>query len=296
MTPPLFVPTALVAVSLLVGCNAVPLSNVQLERARTDYLAAQSDPSTRERAQTELRAASQALQQADESWARRDSDTEVEHWSYLTSQQVAIAREVAQRSSAEQAAKEALLMRDQVRLSARTAEADAAQRDLLTAQQQATASQQVAQASQRQSDDAQAQTNDLKAELRDLNARETERGLVVTIGDVLFESDSSILRDEGLRSVEKLANFMSHDLQRSAVIEGYTDSTGSPSHNQALSVRRSDAVRNAIVKYGVDRSRLGAQGYGETNPVASNDSASGRQMNRRVEIVLSHAAGALVIR
>jgi outer membrane protein OmpA-like peptidoglycan-associated protein len=199
-----------------------------------------------------------------------------------------------------------------VRLAARTAEADAAQRsaqsaqrdarvaqgDAQAAQRQSVASEQAAelarqqaQASQRQTVDAQARNDDLESQLRDMNARKTERGMVVTIGDVLFETDASQLRTDGLRNLDKLVDFMKRYPQRSALIEGFTDSIGSADHNQALSGRRADAVQAAIVERGIDRARLGTRGYGEAHPVAGNDSSSGRQMNRRVEIVLSDAAG-----
>ncbi len=331
MTPRLLLPAALAALALLAGCNTLPPTNARLESARSDLRAAQSDLTTNERAATELRAAADAMRRADESWARKDAETEVDHWAYLTRQRVAIARETGQRRADEQASKDALLNRDQVRLTARTAEADAAQRSAQTAQQdaqsaqrdaqvaqrdaqsaqrdaqssqrdaeaaqrQSAASRQAAEASQRQTADAQARNDELEVQLREMNARKTERGMVVTIDDVLFETNAALLHADGLRSVDKLADFMKRYPQRSALIEGFTDSTGSQSHNQALSARRADAVRNAIVERGVDRSRLGTQGYGEAHPVAGNDSSSGRQMNRRVEIVLSDAAGAVAPR
>jgi outer membrane protein OmpA-like peptidoglycan-associated protein len=324
MTPRTLLPTAFAALALLAGCNTLPPTNARLESARSDLRAAQNDPTTTERAATELRTAAEAMRRAEESWARKDTVTEVDHWAYLTRQRVAIARETGQRRAGEQASKDALLNRDQVRLAARTAEADAAQRsaqtaqqdaqsaqrdaelaqrdaqsaqrDAQTAQRQSAASQQAAEASQRQTADAKARNDELEVQLREMNARKTERGMVVTIGDVLFETDAASLHADGLRSVDKLADFMKRYPQRSALIEGFTDSTGSQSHNQALSARRADAVRNAIVARGVDRARLGSQGYGEAHPVAGNDSSSGRQMNRRVEIVLSDTAGAVAPR
>lgn len=317
MTTRLRLPAAMAALALLAGCNTLPPDNARLESARSDLRAAQNDPTTNERAATELRAAADAMRRADESWARKDAESEVDHWAYLTRQRVAIARETGQRRAGEQASKDALLNRDQVRLTARTAEADAAQRDAQVAQRdaqsaqrdaqssqrdaeaaqrQAAASRQAAEASQRQTADAQARNDELEVQLRAMNARKTERGMVVTIGDVLFETNSALLHADGLRSVDKLADFMKRYPQRNALIEGFTDSTGSQSHNQALSARRADAVRNAIVERGVERARLGTHGYGEAHPVAGNDSSSGRQMNRRVEIVLSDAAAAVLPR
>jgi outer membrane protein OmpA-like peptidoglycan-associated protein len=293
--PKLVLPTTLTTLALLAGCSTLPPENAQLEAARRDYRTAQADPTTRDRAAVELGAANDALRRADESWTRKDSVTEVDHWAYLTRQQVAIARETGLRRASEQASKDALAGRDQVRLSARTAEADAAQRQTVASEQAAEAARQQAQTAQRQTLNTQARNDELEAQMRDMNARKTERGMVVTIGDVLFETDASTLRTDGLRSVDKLVDFMKRYPQRSALIEGFTDSTGSASYNQLLSNRRADTVQTAIVERGIDRSRLGTHGYGEAYPVAGNDSSSGRQMNRRVEIILSDESGAAVM-
>lgn len=296
MTTHLLLPTALAVLALLGGCNTAPPANARLDSARSELRAAQDDPMTRERAATELSAAGDALRRADESWMREDDVAEVDHWSYVARQRVAIARETALRHASEQASKDALVDRDRSRLAARTAQADGAQREAQSAQRETALSQQAAEASKRQAAAAQARNDELETQLHELNARKTERGMVVTIGDVLFDTDAAMLRADGLRSVDKLAEFMKRYPQRSALIEGYTDSTGSAGYNQALSGRRADAVRNAIVERGVDRSRLDTQGYGAAHPVADNDSSSGRRMNRRVEIVLSDAAGAVMPR
>lgn len=312
-----FLPMTLVALAVLAGCNTLPADNVRLDQARRDYRAAQDNPPTRDLAAGELRLAGEALARADESWKRKDSPAEVDHWAYLAKQRVAIAEETGRRKSAEQAGVDAQLGRDKVRLAARTSEADAAQRSAEAAQRSAEASQRDAQASQRQSAaaqqqaeaaqrqaesaqrqtaDAQARSSELEAQLKDLNAKKTERGLVVTIGDVLFETDNAQLRSDGMRNIDKLAGFLVKFPQRRALIEGFTDSTGSDSHNQALSGRRADAVRTAMVDRGVGRDRLSTRGYGEAYPVAGNDSSSGRQMNRRVEIVLSDEGGSVTPR
>lgn len=139
--------------------------------------------------------------------------------------------------------------------------------------------------------DAQAKNAQLESQLKALNARQTPRGIVITIGDVLFDTDKAELKAGGMRNMEKLVDFLKDNPQRKAMIEGFTDDTGSDSHNQALSERRAASVMNALVSMGIGSERLGARGYGEAYPVAGNDSASGRQMNRRVEIILSDESG-----
>jgi outer membrane protein OmpA-like peptidoglycan-associated protein len=148
-----------------------------------------------------------------------------------------------------------------------------------------------AQASRQQALDAEGRSRQLEAQLRDMEAKKTERGLVITLGDVLFDTNQAQLRSGGMRSVQKLADFFSQYPQRRVLIEGYTDSIGSDASNQDLSVRRADSVRTALVGMGVSAGRITSRGYGESHPVADNGSAAGRQLNRRVEMIVSDEEG-----
>jgi outer membrane protein OmpA-like peptidoglycan-associated protein len=319
-----FLTLTLVAAAVLAGCSSVPTNNAMLDQARSDYSSAQANPQARDLAPAEMKQAGDALTRANEAWARRDSTADVDQLAYLATQRVALAQQVGKRKAAELAIADANTAQDKMRLAARTREADAAQttaviaqRDAAASQRDAAASQRDAQAAQRQSDDSQrqaaasqlqvaasqqqagdaeARSRALEAQLRDLNAKKTDRGLVITIGDVLFDTNRAELKPGGMRSVEKLVGFLKEYPQRKAMIEGFTDSTGSDATNQSLSGRRADAVRSALVSMGVGSDRLAVQGYGEQYPVAGNDSAGGRQMNRRVEIVLSDESGKLTPR
>ena len=131
----------------------------------------------------------------------------------------------------------------------------------------------------------------LEAQLKELNAKKTERGLVITLGDVLFDTNKAQLKSSAARSLQKLAGFLKQYPERKAQVEGYTDSTGSADYNQGLSDRRAHAVRASLVDMGVSSGRITTHGYGKESPVASNDTAAGRQMNRRVEIILSEDNG-----
>jgi len=167
-----------------------------------------------------------------------------------------------------------------MRLDARTTEADTAQRNAATAQRQSEASQRLVQ-------DAEARSRQLEVQLKELDAKKTARGLVITLSDVLFDTDQAQLKSGGMRGVQKLAGVLKEYPQRNVLVEGFTDSTGSDSHNQDLSDRRAKAVRTALLDTGIGADRITNRGYGETFPVASNATASGRQLNRRVEIVVS---------
>ena len=118
--------------------------------------------------------------------------------------------------------------------------------------------------------------------------------MVITLGDVLFGINKSELKSGGMHNVQKLADFLKEYPKHKVLIEGYTDSTGSAEHNQKLSERRANSVQAALVsQMGISQDRITTRGYGEEFPVAKNDSTSNRQMNRRVEIIISDENGTL---
>jgi len=300
----------LLAAATLAACSSVPRGNAQLEQARTDYRSLQADPRAQNHSGGELKLASDAIGRANAAWTADESEEQVNHLSYLASQRVAIARATMDMKTAEGMVADAAAERTQVQLDARTQQADAAQRSAAAAQQTAQAAQlnaanaeASAQAARNESADAQRQTQlalernrQLEARLQELNAKATPRGLVITLGDVLFEVNRATLQAEGLRRVDQLAAVLKEFPQRNALVEGFTDSTGSDGHNQTLSGQRADAVRTALMRQGIGPERVSARGYGETSPVGSNASAEGRQLNRRVEIVLSDDSGRLIAR
>ena len=119
-----------------------------------------------------------------------------------------------------------------------------------------------------------------------VNAEQTERGLVLTLGGVLFAFNSAELTTDARLSVARVAGFLIALDQRDAIVEGHADNKGTDEYNVELSKRRADSIRTALIDSGVKESRLVSEGYGSTFPVASNDTAEGRGQNRRVEIVI----------
>ena len=308
---------ALATLTGLAGCSSVPTTNARLDEARSEYQAVQASPQATTLAGSELKLASDALGQASAALARKASPAEVDQLAYLARQRVGIARETLNQKTAQQAVAGADAERDKLRLAARTNEADAAQRGAESAQRQAEAAQRDAELSKRQADaaqrqaataqlqaaaaqgqasDAQARSQQLEAQIKALNSTKTDRGLVVTLGDVLFDTNQALLKAGGQRSVDKLVVFLKNYPQRKALIEGFTDSIGGAELNQALSGRRADAVRVALLDQGVAGDRITSRGFGEAYPVAGNDTAGGRQANRRVEIILSDDTGTIAPR
>lgn len=294
------------------ACVVLPERDADVENARAAVLAAQNDPQVVTLAPVELGQAVEAMRRTDALWQDHAAKEHVHHLAYLASTRAAIASEIARLKAAERSVETANAERDRVQLEARTreaqraqrnaqlarqnaqlaeAQADASRRDALQAQQQAQTAQQQAEAARRQAENAQARTQSLEATLRELEARPTDRGMVVTLGDVLFDSGRAELRAGGLRVVDHLAEFMREYPQRRVSIEGFTDSVGNFDSNQELSERRASAVRLALANRGIDPARIMARGYGEEYPVASNDNVAGRQINRRVEIVISDEQG-----
>lgn len=134
-----------------------------------------------------------------------------------------------------------------------------------------------------------ARAKSMEDQLAELNAKKTDRGMVLTLGDVLFATGKAKLNPRANSSLDKLVTFLQANPDRSISIEGHTDSTGADQYNQVLSERRAIAVKNALIEKGIELNRVSARGYGETTPIASNNTALGKQQNRRVEIVILDA-------
>lgn len=291
--------TSLIAVGLLAACAArAPLP--ALEEARSAISTAAVDPAVTQFAQLELKQATDALAKADRQWADDHDEAEGNHLAYLARQRAEIATNTARSRQLEATLKQAGSEADRIRLQARTAEADEARlradaeaRNAQLARQQAQSAEQRAAQQQANASASQDRVRALEQEMRDLQAQQTERGLIVTLGDVLFAFDKAQLSIQAAPRLDKLANFLKQFPERRLLIEGYTDSVGSASYNLQLSERRAMAVRDALVQRGVDSGRISARGYGKDHAVADNSQPTGRAMNRRVEIVIADDKGTL---
>ena len=284
----------------LAACSSTPDRNSALDQARSRYNAAQNDAQVATLAPEELKRAAESLRMADKALADGGTVASVDHLAYMTGQRVTIAQETASSKAAQTAVEGAAAERDRMRLASRTREAEVAQQKLAASQQTnaikdaelanagAAANAAAATAAMREQaivDRSNARVNDLEMQLKDLNARKTDRGMVVTLGDVLFDSGQARLLADGNSSMVKIANVFRDNPQRKALIEGYTDSVGGADANYVLSERRASAVMSALINLGVPAERLSMKAHGEEQPVASNSTAAGRQLNRRVEVL-----------
>jgi outer membrane protein OmpA-like peptidoglycan-associated protein len=141
--------------------------------------------------------------------------------------------------------------------------------------------------------EAAANAKEMQRQIDVLQAEATDRGLVLTLGDVLFATGRSDLKSGGNNTLDKLIVFLNEYPDRNVAIEGHTDDVGSLDMNQTLSQHRADAVKTYLTQHGIQSFRLASTGMGETQPIADNLSASGRQQNRRVEVIIENPPSAI---
>ena len=254
------------------GCASTPTTNPALENARTAVRSAEADPNVGKYAALDLQAAKNELQEA-ESAAMKHDEAGIAQPAYLAAQTARLAQINASAKADDARVAAGQTERDRIQLNARTAEVDSAKLARDQAKQKASA---------------------LQSEVDALNAKPTDRGLVLTLGDVLFDTGKAGLNPGASRNLDHLVQFLTEHDDRRVEIDGYTDSVGTDSFNLDLSQHRADTVKAVLVSRGIDSSRIVSRGYGKEFEVASNSEASGRQLNRRVEIVIGGENGAAV--
>ena len=235
---------------LAAACAATPEGNRALESARLSYAQAAAHPEVPLRAPVELQVAERSLAQAEALWRGGADPALVSHHAYLADQRARIAMASADYRKAEARVATSGEQRNRAQLAA--------------------------------------EIDRLQSQISELKAQPTGRGWVLTLsGDLLFDSGEAALKPGGEKAVENLAQFMQKEPDPGIIIESFTDSTGPAEVNRRLSEQRARAVRDALVARGVAAQRIQARGYGPAYPVASNDTPVGRQLNRRVQVVIA---------
>ena len=275
------------AAAMLAGCASAPQHNDQLEQARADVRSLAQDPYAQQAAPEQLRDSQNALSEANAAFDNRRPPEEVTHLAFVADRHALIGRAQVDEARAREQVAQAGAERDRILLEARTREAERAREQAYDAQQQAQSAEQQAQSAQLQME----QMRREQQQLRDLQARETARGMEVTLGDVLFATNSANLAPGANLRLDRLASFLRSNPRTRVIVEGYTDSTGAAAYNEQLSRSRAQSVADALQAQGVSPDRLQVVGRGEAFPVASNDTQAGRQQNRRVDLVFSDMSG-----
>jgi outer membrane protein OmpA-like peptidoglycan-associated protein len=243
---------AVLGTAVLAACaSKKPLNTQLLEQARTEVTNFSNNPAAQEMASREFADSRSSLTAADDA-LKENKQSDVDYYAYLAIRQA----RTGEARIAEQAARQRLAQgkgeRERIMLEARNAELEAQNK---------------------------------------LAAQQTERGMVLTLSGVLFDTGKSTLKPGATPTLDRVSSYLTQFPMTRLMIEGHTDSQGSAATNRELSQLRAQAVADALVARGVPRNRLDIVGRGPDMPVASNSSPEGRQQNRRVEMVFSDDSG-----
>ena len=263
--------------AVLAACASAPQRNDQLEQARAEVQAFTADPMAQQAAGNDIDQARTSLNQADSAFQQKRPPEEVNQLAYLALRHAQAGEARISEARARQEVAKAQDERNRIQLQAREREAENAKSEAATARNTAQA--------------AQSELANARQELNELQAKQTDRGMVMTLSDVLFDTGRATLKPGATRDLDRLAQALKDNANTRVKIEGYTDSVGSMAYNQGLSERRAQAVADALEVRGVPADRYQVEGLGKEYPVASNNTPEGRQQNRRVEIVFSDNAG-----
>jgi len=253
---------------LIAGCAGDPYQNPALRDARDAYLEAMNNPDIAKNAPLPLDDAAKMLKKAEE--AKKEAD--IEELAYFVTKKTEQAVAIANRKLAEQEMENLGDKKDEAVLRSREREAERARREAELERERVELEKQ--------------RVKELERQIQELQAKKTDRGLVLTLGDVLFASGKANLLAGAMRTIDKLVEFLNENPDRRVLIEGHTDSVGSDEYNLRLSQQRADSVRMALLMRNISADRIISTGYGESTPVADNASEAGRQQNRRVEIII----------
>lgn len=255
----------LLGLLLLSGCAMQQQSEKALQLARADFARIQHDPELQRHAPKDVIRAADSLARAESLATYWGNQADVLHYAYLSQRYGEIAREHSALSLNQGRVAQLQETRARLQLGLRQAK-------LLSVQQQG---------------------NWLEEQLRSLSIIETERGLVMSLGDVLFDAGRADLTPAANHTVLRLVQFLQLNPRRRVRIEGYTDNQGDAEENLELSRSRAQLVANVLLDLGIEQARIEVQGLGESHPVAVNASRRGRAQNRRVDVVFSDERGRL---
>jgi outer membrane protein OmpA-like peptidoglycan-associated protein len=262
-----------------------------VSQARIAVQELERQPAAQTTASADLAQARQALAKAESGLEERRDLDEVRHDAYTARRHAEIGLQLIAEAESLRAIEAAEARRQEVLLQARTLEAEQAKLRAERSASEARQSEQEAETARANADAAIDEAYRLAGELSAMEARETERGLMLTLSDVLFDTNGAELKSGAELTIGRLADYLANNPERRLLIEGHTDSRGTDDYNEKLSTQRAESVVRALVERGTARDRLQAEGLGEDFPVATNDTAAGMQQNRRVEILISDQDG-----
>jgi outer membrane protein OmpA-like peptidoglycan-associated protein len=302
---------------LVAGCASTPRSTPELTEAHNAVQTLASQPRALQAAGPDLRTAQSDLKRADDALHAGAPTDEVNHLAYLAlrhaqagearvdaaQSQAYVARATQERQRLLLQSERERALRAQQQAQSEQQQAQSSRQEAQSAQQQAQSAQQQVQQARQQAQQARAQAQQAQQQLaneraqykqlqkQELGARRTDQGMVVSLSNVLFSTGKATLQPGAHLQLDRLADYLKDHPKQRVLIEGNTDSSGSAALNQKLSAARAQAVAQALQLRGVSSDQYQTIGLGEAYPVASNDTAAGRQQNRRVDVVFSNASG-----
>jgi outer membrane protein OmpA-like peptidoglycan-associated protein len=273
-----FIPSLAAIIVFAAGCA----NYAQVDQAKKQYSEIKNDPEVVAQAPEILKEVENQFDTIDKLKKNGASKELINHHAYIAEQKVALAREKAELNAVQD--EMASIEDEHQRMLAQLQEAEAR------------AAERRAEKARLEAEEAQRRSQELANKIRDLQAQETERGIVLTLNNVLFDFGKTSLKPGSEVTLRKVARFMIEYPERRVMVEGFTDNVGSENVNEKLSLRRAESVKQALVDIGVSPDRIMTRGYGEAYAVANNNTVAGRQQNRRVEIVISDEYGAMTER
>ncbi len=268
---------AAAASALMAACSSTPDTIEELETARAVVPQVEATPRAGVAA-TNVAEARKALDRANRLADKGAKVADIQYEATVANRNAQIANEKILAAQAREEVDKGTAERAAVL-------AEAREREAQRSAEQARAATAEAQSATAQAQTAEERAAALERELSELQGKRTERGVVVTLGDVLFDTGKATLKPGAYTTIDRLATVLKEDESRKVLIEGHTDSVGTDEYNQSLSERRAASVQAALFERGVAASQISTVGKGETTPLASNDNPGGRQQNRRVELV-----------
>jgi outer membrane protein OmpA-like peptidoglycan-associated protein len=276
--------------ALLAGCATQPKESETLTMARQVVAEASQNPAVERFAPLALQQAQETLNLAEAAWRSQDIEA-AEHRAYLALKRAQTAQALARRDQVILSGFQAADQQQLALLQERERQAQMARQQ---AQQAMTAAERARSEAERARQQYQAQLEQQRAELErarsqlaELEPKQTERGIELTLDEVLFPFNSAELQPGNERTIQRLAQFLQASPDAQILIEGHTDAVGTDQYNQQLSEQRAESVRQALAQQGIGRERVRSVGLGEDFPVASNQEPQGRAQNRRVEVVIA---------
>lgn len=276
------VSTSAVAVLLLSGCASNSFADKKLDSISQRLDQAKANAEVEKYAPVAVEEAEEQIKKLEKMAERGANDKKMEQQVYIASRKVDIAESIAAKNKAEETIASAENKRKDILL-------EATRRDRNMAEAKASVYALQAHRAEDKLDDMKQEMKTLKSELKNVSTKETERGMVLVLNNILFAHNDSDIKKGSERTLEKVADFLKGYPEKQIIIEGFTDSSGSADYNLQLSKERAMAVKSVLTEEGLKANRLETEGYGEKYPIASNDTKAGRQQNRRVEILIANS-------